>query len=249
VAPVNRIPPNILALVPDFWDKHHYGTDQDVIALTHVCRAWRGVFISRSSLWTNLDCKSGGKTRIYLERSKFLPVSLSLDAGGRLSSNHPFLKIIPHVIGRLGSLTVEGTPKNLQYITDRLSRPAPLLERLFIHGDYDYGPSRNPVLPPTLFNGDLSSLRELKLESVRTELPWRNMVNLTSITLIHISWGEDSVKQLLDFFRKMLLTSAQSVSSQSQPVIIKMGGWYHWRIWRGWRSPVVVRLSPCSTTC
>ena len=59
------------------------------------------------------------------------------------------------------------------------------------------------MLPPTLFNGDLSSLRELRLESVRTELPWRNMVNLTSITLIHMWWGEDSIKdsakQLLDF--------------------------------------------------
>ena len=203
MAPVNRIPPGILALVPDFWDKHYYSIDRDVITLTHVCRAWREVFISRSSLWTNLNCQDKNKTRIYLERSKSLPVNLSLGPGVCLSPHHPFLKIIPHVIGRLGSLTIEGTPKNLQYITDRLSHPAPLLEKLSIHGDYDYGPSRNPVLPLTLFNGDLSSLRELKLESVRTELRWRNMVNLTSIVLIHVSWGEDSVKQLLDFLENI----------------------------------------------
>ena len=140
MAPVNQIPPDILALIPDFWDKHHDDIDQDVIALTHVCRAWRGVFISRPSLWTNVDCKNEGKTRIYLERSKSLLVNLSLGPRVRLYSHHPFLKIISHAVGRLRSLTIEGTPKNLQYITNRLSRPAPLLEKLSIHNDYDYRP-------------------------------------------------------------------------------------------------------------
>ena len=56
-----------------------------------------------------------------------------------------------------------------------------------------------PVLASTLFNGDLISLRELRLRSVRTELPWRNMINLTSFTLICTLPVEDSVGYFLDF--------------------------------------------------
>jgi len=37
---------------------------EDVVALTHVCRAWRGVFVSRPSLWTDLNCVDEDKTHI-----------------------------------------------------------------------------------------------------------------------------------------------------------------------------------------
>ena len=124
LAPVNRIPPEILALVPDFWDKHYGSGDQGPIALTHACRTWRDVFISRSSLWTDLNCEDRDKTRVYLERTKSLPINLSLDTEHRLSPHYPFSDIIPHVIERLGSLTVRAAPGELQDITDHLSRPA-----------------------------------------------------------------------------------------------------------------------------
>jgi hypothetical protein len=199
LAPINRVPPEILALIPDFRGKH-CDRDQFIITLTHVCRDWREVFISRSSLWTDLDCKNEDKTRIYFERSKPLPVNLSLYTDDPLPPHHPFFKIIPHAIGRLRSLIIDGTLESLPDITAQLFRPAPLLEELSICSDYNFGPRYNPTLTPTLFNGDLSSLRTLELKSVRTELPWRNLGNLTSIKLVRISPGEITVKQLLDFF-------------------------------------------------
>jgi hypothetical protein len=199
VAPVNQVPPEILALVPDFWDKDYYDRDRDVIALTHVCRAWRVVFISRPSLWTNLDCKDRGRTRVYLERAKSLPINLSLRIGDSLPPSHPFFEVIPHAIGRLKSLSMGGALRCLEGATDHLSHPAPLLQKLSIRGDYRYWAQHNLVLAPTLFDGDLSSLRVLKLESVHTELPWRNMVNLTSLLLAHVSVGKVFVKLLLDF--------------------------------------------------
>jgi hypothetical protein len=159
------------------------------------------VFISRSSLWTDLDCEDGDQARVYLERSRSLPVNLSLDTEVRLSPHHPFSEIIPHAIGRLRSLSIDGTPENLQDITAHLSHPAPLLEKLSICSGYDHRPHLNPMLRPALFNGDLSSLRELCLESVRTQLPWRNMVNLTSFTLGRTSPGGATVRQILDFFK------------------------------------------------
>ena len=115
-----------------------------------------------------------------------------------LSPGDPFLQVIPHSIGRLKSLSVAGTPENLQGITAHLSHHAPLLERLVIDGSLR--PGRNPTLTATLFNGDLSSLRTFYLQSVYTQLPWRNMVNLTTFVLHRMPSDGLSIRQLLDFF-------------------------------------------------
>ena len=56
------------------------------------------------------------------------------------------------------------------------------------------------MLGTALFNGDLSSLRIFRLERVHTELPWRNVVNLTSLALYDMSPRSPSTMQLLDFF-------------------------------------------------
>ena len=197
LVPINKIPPEILVLIPDFWDTRD--RDKDVITLTHVCHAWREIFVSRSSLWTNFDCSDKEKTRVYFERSKSSPINLSLDLSKGIPSHDSFFQIIPHATGRLKSLFVKGLTGYVEVFTSHLSHPAPLLECLSIHSDSPLG-YRAPVLPPALFNGDLSSLRMLCLESVHTELPWRNMINLTSLALTHIPSGAVSAGRLLDFF-------------------------------------------------
>ena len=165
--------------------------DANTIALTHVCRAWREVFVSRPTLWTDLNCVDLDKTRVYLERSKSSPINLSMDAyHGTLSD--AFFDYIPDATGRLKSVDINVGPENLQLVSASLSLPAPLLEVLSVRS---YG---DPVFSPAIFNGDLSSLHELQLVRVRTGLPWRNMVNLTLFALSHES--PISVGQFLDFF-------------------------------------------------
>jgi len=147
--------------------------------------------VSCPSLWINLDCVDLDKTRVYLERSKSSPIDLSLHSDRKYLSNH-FFKFLPRIAGRLKSLDIKGGPRHLRVISTYLHCPAPLLEELRIHGDND------PVLPSTFLNGDLSPLHKLRLEDVCTELPWRNMANLTSFTLVHGS--PISASQYLDFF-------------------------------------------------
>jgi len=137
-----------------------------------------------------------GKTRVYFERSKSSPINLSLDLREGISSCDPFFQIIPHATGRLESLSIEGSLQDVAVATSHLSHPAPLLKHLSIRSSF----GDVPPLPPTLFNGDLSSLRTLSLISVRTELPWRNMTNLTSFILSYTPPGVVSVERLLDFF-------------------------------------------------
>jgi hypothetical protein len=159
------------------------------------------VFISRSSLWTDFDCFRRDKALAYLERSKPLPIKLSLLTAAAPSYYHSFFVVIPHAIGRLRSLSIQALQGDLQDFTAPLSsHPAPLLEKLSIRGDPDDQSLHIPMLTSTLSNGDLSSLRKLCLECVPTELPWRNMVNLTSFVLVYTLPGEVFVKHLLDFF-------------------------------------------------
>ena len=156
------------------------------------------MFISRSSLWSDFDCADADKTRVYLVRSGSSPITLELCRDDDLSSLDPFFQIIPQAIGRLKSLSIDARPENLQSITAHLSHPAPLLQRLDINYWCRFRPEHNPVLASTMFNGDLSSLRALHLKCVRTVLPWKNMINLTSFTLHYASAGDFG--QLLDFF-------------------------------------------------
>ena len=82
----------------------------------------------------------------------------------------------------------------------QLSLSAPLLESLTIDLDSECSPQHDPVILATLFNRNLSLLCELCLQRVYTELPWRNMVNLTLFTLSYTSLGDSSARHLLDFF-------------------------------------------------
>ena len=159
------------------------------------------MFTSCSSLWTDFHCVDADKTRVYVERSKSSPINLWLDGAEALPSHNPLLQIIPHVLPRLKSVVILGTPENLQDVTARLSHPAPLLEDMMIDGRPRNSFSRDyPTLAPTLFNEDLSSLRKLFVQGVHTTLPWRNMVNLTSFTLSGSPEKDEiTIRQLLDF--------------------------------------------------
>jgi len=118
-----------------------------------------------------------------------------------LLPDDPFLLVVPHAIVRLKSPTMRGMPKILQETATQLSHPAPVLETLSISSHLDCSPQSGYMITTALFGGDLSSLRELTLLRVRTELPWRNMVNLTLFTLGYAWPGTKfSPRHLLNFF-------------------------------------------------
>ena len=202
-APINRIPPEVLSLIPDYCD--NYDT---LITLTHVCHGWRELFISRSSLWASLDCTNVEKTRVYIERSKSSPLEISLleKHHGSAYCDEALLLAAPH-INRLSSLDVYGPSHILADLNKYFTCPTPLLRKLKIDLAFDHNPA--PSFPGTLFNGDLSSLRKLSLAGFTTNLPWRNLVNLTTFELHHSSGTVDPpfVTRLLDFFESAPLLS------------------------------------------
>ena len=188
-APANRIPPEVLSLIPDYLED---SKDKNLIVLTHVCRSWREAFISRSLLWTYLDFTNVEKTRVYIERSKYAPLEICL---GPPYEEEAFLLAIPH-IHRLKIISVHGMPDRLlPILAEHFSCPLPLLDELEIDFSYEYN-----ILPHGIFNGDLSSLHKLTLTGVITTLPWRGLSNLTTFNLYQAPKDGILLTQLLDFF-------------------------------------------------
>jgi len=196
---VNRTPPEVLSLIPDHWEDSE--RDEASITLTHVCRGWREIFISRPSLWTRLNCKSPEKTRVYIERSKISPLEICL--ASKHIQNHceeALLLVVPHV-GRVKTISASSrahpaSAALIQALVKQFSHPVPLLEKLSI----DLLCNTTPILPSTLFGRNLSPLRELSMAGVLMPLSWGNLENLTIFDLSHIPRREISLTYLLDFF-------------------------------------------------
>ena len=134
-SPINRIPPEIFTLLPNYWNRHDYWdcqrADRDLISLTHVCRGWRTIFTSYPSLWTRLDWKNVDKTRIYIKRSRSLPLEIALaKSSGRISYHDDSLLVATPHINRLSSLFIYRSSQGLQDLLDRFPFPVPLLKEL-----------------------------------------------------------------------------------------------------------------------
>ena len=210
LAPVNRIPPEVFSTIPDYWADED-AAEENLITATHVCRGWRELFISRPSLWTQLDCTHIEKTSIYVERSKSSPLNVYIQEDEDTPFlNGAFFLTIPH-LGRLRSLSLFGSSDDfVNTINQHLHYSAPSLEELKI--SFTGAPHQ---IKATIFNGDLSSLRELRLSRVLTNLPWKNLSNLTTFYLRSVPSEKVSVTRLLNFFEHAPILSSIVLSEVS----------------------------------
>ena len=198
-APVNRIHPEILSLIPNHWEDSH--RDENLIQATHVCRSWRNIFISCPSLWAHLDFANIDKTRIYLERSRSVSLDICFEVGSTFYRKEAFLLAVPR-IPRLKALSVSGDQtKLLSFLVKHFSCDVPLLEELRIHFYAD----QVPALPDKIFNGGLSSLRKLDLAGVIMPMSWMDLSNLTTFNLCDVPEDTIFLSQLLDFFESFPL--------------------------------------------
>ena len=160
-APINQIPIDVLSLIPNYC--REWEVDETLITLTHVCRGWRNLFLSRSSLWTKLHFMDVDKTRTYIQRSKSSRLELYLkdDKWGTNFLRDAFSLVIPH-IHKLKSLVVEA--EDLPEVLDHFRCNTSFLEKLEIRVHN----RRGKALDSRLFSGGLSSLRELTLTNITT---------------------------------------------------------------------------------
>ena len=195
-APINRIPGAILSLIPRYWERLDPDFDKSLVALTHVCRAWRALFTAYPSLWNRLDLMDVSKTSAYIKRSRSLPLEVVIcESKYKPYLEGAFLSAVPD-FRRLQSFTFIGIPDLLRDISKHQTPTTPLLKELTI--DVTEDPA--PTIGKRFFSGDLSSLRVLQLTRVITRLPWNHLPNLTTFKLSHVPDGGITVVQLLNFF-------------------------------------------------
>lgn len=156
-APVNRLPPEVLSLIPTFLRSR-----RNLINATAVCRYWRNTLLSSPDLWCDIDCSGGrGPLREHmfrecLERSRM--VSLNV----RLTSVRYLPDISPH-LARFSALEIElAVPEQLVKIAAYFSHPAPNLRRLSISAVAYWGRAGLSI-PSSLFGGNFTSLRSLQI--------------------------------------------------------------------------------------
>ena len=130
------------------------------------------------------------KTRTYIQRSRSSPLKLNLEFDEDINDSFPLM--IPHV-HRLKSLTIRTYP--LPSVLDNFRFRTPLLEKLDIQIN-----TIDEVIPDSaLFDGDLPSLRNLRLSGFFTHFPWKNLANLQAVRLEH-SFRPYQTTQILDLF-------------------------------------------------
>ena len=196
LAPINKIPPEVLSLIPNHWQCSD--GDEDLIALTHVCHSWRELFTSCPLLWTRMDCTNVDKTKIYIERSKSSPLEIHLERSNDRSYREAALVLAATHVGRLRTISAEGDLTRIRTVlVKHFPCPVPSLKTLNIKHFRSYGTP--PTLPNELFNGVFSSLHELCLWGGVTPLPWRGLPNLTTFSLSCVPGDKISITQLLDF--------------------------------------------------
>jgi len=117
---VNRLPPELLAKVLSF-----RCDDRNLISATHVCERWRSTLLLTPLLWTEIVFGDPDRTFSYLERSKGVPLHVSIgeSALGPSAGDMSW-------IGRMDTLYIGGDQGQIESIAGQLCLPAPLLQSL-----------------------------------------------------------------------------------------------------------------------
>ncbi|KAI0264872.1 hypothetical protein BC834DRAFT_237067 [Gloeopeniophorella convolvens] len=194
LTPVSLLPTELLARIFHLLrDSRDYDKDARLplsVAVTHVCRHWREVALSDSSLWSALRnsaprCSQKWLTEMLI-RSKNAPLDIEV-----YEPHTNFLHSLTHHSSRISRLclsSLEGSPG----VQSLLETEAPVLEDLRMETAYHWpGQATGPIVawhdPPVstggfrLFHQQSSKLRKIHLYNIR--IPW---VYFPKCTLTHL---------------------------------------------------------------
>ena len=160
---------------------------RNLISMSHVCKSWRDAIISYPLLWNTIDNDSEMVTRMCLERSGSLPLTVALSDFDTWSSDSRCL-VWSHA-GRFETLSLAGSPtRGLSEIFKSLTPSGkPLLRELSLRSKMYlstaclnlYGSLRSPILSTTI-----PTLRKISLSSFPLTPQLCALRDLTDVQLI-----------------------------------------------------------------
>ncbi|KAI0713477.1 hypothetical protein C8Q76DRAFT_583180, partial [Earliella scabrosa] len=65
---INRIPTELLVRIFSVLAAQNH--NEDLVHITHVCRAWRSIAVDNPHLWTHISITHPDKTDTFLARAK-----------------------------------------------------------------------------------------------------------------------------------------------------------------------------------
>lgn len=198
-APINRLPFEILSLIPT-----HLSSHGDRLRASFVCRSWRRALLQRGELWSELILSNGEDyTKTFLERAKWCALDVLSHhrnpvATWKLLSSHT------EKIRRISFVSERW--EEIEEFADTIPGPLPLLHTLVIHNfndeplypDSEAGPHR------PLFSGAVN-LKVFQFHSQSTWTPLLGRFIFPNLVSFVFEFEEDSSKemfltsQLLDF--------------------------------------------------
>jgi len=167
LAPINKLPPEILALVVTFLGPGRY-----LIYATAVCQRWRTALLSFPRLWSRIPFSSGQvQFETYLARSKCAPLEVQL----RPPYFHLLKSLAPHAF-RLVSLAVQVVASSdVRQIANYVRTTVPTIPKLSI------------IAVSSLTTLDIPSKRfpyvkTLRLEGISSFLAPHSFPHITELT-------------------------------------------------------------------
>ena len=169
-SPINRLPPETLAMIPSFL---FHGRDR--IVTTHVCRHWRNTFLSTPALWDAVTAfYDPEQTAVHLERSGDIPLNVSIVAGGLDSMcRSASFRMLGQHSHRFGAMRLGKSFLDTEDVFSIMENPFPHLIKLELQipdggviGGLE-GPHPFPPLKSLTLDGGMRYLRRFQPSNLR----------------------------------------------------------------------------------
>lgn len=189
---VSRLPVEILIHIfsycpaSDLYPHVRHRPPPPWLAVTHVCRRWRNAALSCPFLWVEIISTNFEWAEAMLERSKDLPIHVSVDDGGsaQMPCELSTARLLFSKIHRMQSLAMTCAHAILACVPILLeAAAAPLLQELIITNFHPSHPLDLVVRP--LFSGKTPSLQFLSL--YRCRVLWSSPLLQCDLVYLSIS--------------------------------------------------------------
>ena len=183
--PINRLPPEVLALCAAFVPDTGTGP-RPLILLTHVCRYWREAITSSPGTWARISSRWKRYAPFCLEHARAAPLSVEISSQ-EIQGDKDFIQaLIPHT-SKISHLSVTGYSSVRNFVDDHpdfLKSPMPHLTSLEFQRTGEpaelFPRGQNPLTP--LFQHGVK-LKSLHLTGVPLFQTQRDISSLVELTL------------------------------------------------------------------
>ncbi|KAH9007284.1 hypothetical protein EDB86DRAFT_75656 [Lactarius hatsudake] len=189
---VSRLPVEILIQIfsycpaSDLYPHVRHRPPPPWLAVTHVCRRWRNAALSCPSLWVEIISTNFEWTAAMLERSKDLPIHVSVDDGGsaQMPCELSTARLLFTKIHRMQSLAMTCAHAIIACVPMLFeAKAAPLLQELIITNFHPSHPLDLVARP--LFSGETPNLQFLSL--YRCRVLWSSPLLQCDLVYLSIS--------------------------------------------------------------